>query len=282
LKLEAFQVTGSFKPRGALTVIRHLDAEQRARGLVTCSSGNHAIAVAYGAQLYGCSALIYMPESSDPYRVTKARELGGHVHLVPNTLVAFEEVNRSVSQEGRFFVHPFDGPLTTLGTASIAPELHAQLPSDVEMFVVAIGGGSLASGLAPLIKALRPRACVIGIEPQGAPTLKHSLAMGAPAVLPEVSTIADSLAPPFAERYSFALVRDHVDEILLIDDDQIRDGMRLLFEQFKLLIEPAGATALAGVLAFPEKFRGMSVCVMVCGSNIGLARYRRVLGGTDW
>jgi threonine dehydratase len=278
LKLEAMQVTGSFKARGALTVIGHLDPGERARGLVTVSSGNHAIATAFGAQQYGCNARIYMSATADPYRVERARGLGADVHLTSDVAAAFEEVDRAVQQERRVFVHPFEGPYTTLGNASIALELDAQLPAQVETFLVAIGGGGLASGLAPAIKALRPRARVIGIEPEGAPTLTHSLAAGAPARLARIDTIADSLAPPFTGPNSFALVRDYVDEIVLVSDQQIRRAMRVLLERLKLFIEPSGAAALAAVLADPARFAGRNVCAVVCGSNIGLERYRQAVG----
>jgi threonine dehydratase len=281
LKLEAMQVTGSFKVRGALTVIRHLSPEQRARGLVTVSSGNHAIATAFGARQYGCSACIYMSASADAHRVARAREFGADVRLTADVSAAFEEVNRVVREEGKVFVHPFEGPYTTLGNASISLELDAQLPADVDTFAVAIGGGGLASGLAPIIKALRPKARVIGVEPEGAPTLTRSIALGAPAELSEMATIADSLAPPFTGPNTFALVRDYVDEIVLVSDEQIRRSMRLLLEQMKLFIEPSGAAALAAVLAYPHRFAHRHVCAVVCGSNIGLARYRRVLGDDD-
>lgn len=277
LKLEAMQVTGSFKPRGAWTVIRHLTTEQLRRGLVTVSSGNHAIALAEGARLFGSTATIYMAATADPYRIARARALGATVELVDDIRLAFAAADRDVAEHGRCFVHPFDGPYTTLGTASIALELHRQLPPDVDTFLVAIGGGSLASGLAPTIKALRPTARVIGIEPVGAPTLSRSIAAGRPITLDSLDTVADSLAPPFALPYSLGLVRDYVDEILLLDDSQIIAAVRLLFERLKLAIEPAGAAALAGVLAFPDRFPAGRTCVMVCGSNIGLERYSKLL-----
>jgi threonine dehydratase len=279
LKLEAFQSTGSFKARGAMTVMHRLSPEERAHGVVTVSSGNHGIAVASGGRELRCPVRIYMARSSDPYRIERARELGAEVILLTDHQEAFSAARSDVATEGWSFVHPFDGPWTTLGTASLAIELHAQLPASVTTFVVAIGGGSLASGLAPTIKALRPKSRVIGIEPSGAPTLTRSLTAGKPLALEGTHTIADSLAPPFAEPYSFGLVRDFVDEILLVEDSVIRAAMLLLFERLKLALEPAAAAALAGVLAYPERFRGCEMCAMVCGSNIGLQRYQEALLG---
>lgn len=200
------------------------------------------------------------------------------MHLTSDVTAAFAEVDRAVKEEGKVFVHPFEGPHTTLGNASISLELDAQLPLEVDTFLVAIGGGGLASGLAPTIKALRPQARVIGIEPEGAPTLTNSLAAGMATRLSRIATIADSLAPPFTGPNSFALVRDHVDEIVLVSDDRIRVAMRVLLERMKLFIEPSGAAALAAVLANPTRFAGRSVCAVVCGSNIGIERYLSVLG----
>jgi threonine dehydratase len=278
-KLEAFQVTGSFKVRGALTVMRELDAAQRERGVVTVSAGNHGIAVAYGASHLKCPARVYLSRSVDPYRIQRMRVFGADVQLFEDHASAFVAAESDVANQGRYFVHPFDGPGTTLGTATVALELHEQLPAAVDVFVVAIGGGGLASGLAPTIKALRSGASVIGVEPTGAPTLTRALSAGHPVVLQDQQTIADSLAPPFAAAYSLALVRDHVDEILLVEEDSIRAAMRVLFDTLKLAVEPAAATAFAGVLAHPARFSSRKVCVMICGSNISLGRYSALLNG---
>lgn len=277
LKLEAMQITGSFKVRGALSVLNMLSPAQKAQGLVTVSSGNHAIATAYGASLHNCNARIYMSCTSDSYRISRARSLGADIRLVPDVLSAFEEAERAVISEGRVFVHPFEGAQTSLGNASLSLELDAQLPHDVDVFVVAIGGGGLASGVAPTIKMLRPGARVIGVEPEGAPTLTLSLSRGSPTRLSAVETIADSLAPPMTGANTFALVRDFVDEVLLVTDEQIRRSSRMLLEELKLFIEPSGAAALAAILAYPDRFAARRICAIVCGSNIGLNRYQQLV-----
>lgn len=278
LKLELLQVTGSFKLRSALTVIGALEERQRALGLVTVSSGNFAIACAFAARAHGAHVTVFMSKSADPYRVQRARSLGADVRLVDDNLTAFREAKALDAAGKRTFIHPWDGPLTSLGTASIALELDADLPPEVQTFVVAIGGGSLISGLSPTIKALRPGARVIGVEPVGAPTLFDSVREGRPSRAVPAGTIADSLAAPFAEDYSFGLVRDFVDEILLVEDAAIIDAMRTLFRASRLIVEPAAATALAAISAYPGHFKG-GVCAMVCGSNIGIDRYLGILGG---
>lgn len=278
LKLELLQVTGSFKLRSALTVVGALNQKQRARGLVTVSSGNFAIACAYAAKVHAARVTVFMSKKADPYRVARARSLGADVRLVDDNLAAFREARALDAAGERTFVHPWDGPLTSLGTASLALELHADLPPEVQTFVVAIGGGSLISGLAPTIKALRPDARVIGVEPTGAATLFDSVRQGRPSQEMPAGTIADSLAAPFAETYSFGLVRDFVDDILLVEDEAILDAMRTLFRASRLAVEPAAATALAAVAAYPDRFKG-GVLAMVCGSNISTDRFTGLLGG---
>ncbi len=281
LKLEVMQVAGSFKVRGAFTVVDRLDQTARSQGLVTVSSGNHAIATAYVARQFGCPARVYMSAAADPYRISMARNLGADVRLSHGVAAAFDDAAGAVSREGMTLVHPFEGPLTTLGNASIALELHSQLPTNVDVYVVAIGGGGLVSGIAPAIKALRPGALVYGVEPTGAPTLSESLRAGRPSELMQIQTIADSLAPPITGPNTFALVRDYVDEILLVTDDQIRAAMIVLLHDLKLMIEPSGAAALAAVLAHPLVFAGRRICAVVCGSNIGLERYTTLLTGSE-
>jgi threonine dehydratase len=278
LKLELLQVTGSFKLRSALTVVGALTLEQRSRGLVSVSSGNFAIACAFAAAAYGAHVIVYMSKRADPYRVARAEALGADVRLVDDNLAAFREAKALDRAGERVFVHPWDGPNTSLGTASIALELDEQLPSDVETFVVAIGGGSLISGLAPTIRALRPGVRVVGVEPVGAPNLSESVRDGRPSQKLPAGSVADSLCAPFAEQYSFELVRDHVDEIVLVEDEAIIDAMRTLFRASRLVVEPAAATALAAIAAHADRFSG-GVCAMVCGSNIGVDRYAALLGG---
>ena len=278
LKLELLQVAGSFKLRSALTVVGKLSAEQKQHGVVTVSAGNFAIACAGAARTYGTTATIFMSHHADPYRVARAKALGADIRLVENHSTAFADARALAANESRTFVHPFDGPNNTLGTASIALELDADLPRTVNTFVVAVGGGSLISGLAPTIKALRPGAIVYGVEPVGARTLHDSVKLGRPTSEPPTGTIADSLAPPWAEPYSFGLVRDFVDEILLVEDEAILAAMKITFRGLRMAVEPAAAVALAAILGNPQRFQG-GVCAVVCGSNIGMERYAKFIGG---
>jgi threonine dehydratase len=278
LKLELFQVTGSFKARAAVLAAVELDADARARGLTAVSAGNHAIAVAYAARRVGTSAKLVMPRSADPRRVQSCREHGGEVVLVDDVHAAFAEIERIVAAEGRTAVHPFEGPTVALGTGTIALELLEDLPA-FDAVVVPIGGGGLCAGIAAAIKQARPSCAVYGVEPTGADSMHRSFAAGSPQGIDAVRTIADSLGAPHAAPYSFALCRRYVDELVLVDDDALRDAMKLLFFEGKLAVEPAGAAATAAVLGpLRERLQGQRVAVIVCGANVDAAIFARHLG----
>lgn len=277
LKEELFQETGSFKPRGALTVMLGLSRDALARGVTAVSAGNHAIAVAYSARRLGTTAKVVMPRTASPYRVSLCRELGGVVELAGDVHEAFERVRDVERTEQRTFVHPYEGPTIALGTATLGWEIVDQfraLDAPLDAVVVAAGGGGLTGGVACAVKQLSPSTAVFVVEPYGANSLFKSFKAGAPQAIDRVETIADSLGAPRCEPYSFELNRRFVDEIVLVDDDQIRHAMRLLFEAGKLAVEPAGAAALAAVLhPLRDRLRGRRVCVVVCGGNIDIENF---------
>jgi threonine dehydratase len=272
LKEELFQRTGSFKPRGALSVMLDLDAEALARGVTGVSAGNHAISLGYSARLLATTAKVVMPKTANPFRVQICRELGAQIEFVDNVHEAFSRVREIEANEGRTFVHPFDGPKTILGTASVGVEFVDQVRAAgaaLDAVIVAVGGGGLIAGVACAVKQMCPDTPVYAVEPEGADTLNRSFKSGSPQSIDGVRTIADSLGAPRCEPYSYALCRRFVDEVVLVSDDQIREGMRLLFRSAKLAVEPAGAAALAALM-YPLRSRleGKSVGVIVCGANI--------------
>ena len=277
LKEELFQRTGTFKPRGALTVMLDLAPEARARGVTAVSAGNHAIAVAYAARAVGTTARVVMPSNASPFRIERCRALGGEVELAEDVHRAFDRVREIERDEGRTFVHPFEGPLTALGTATLGLELLEQVP-DVEAVVVPIGGGGLCAGVAAAVKLAKPSCRVFGVEPTGADSMTRSLAAGEPQKIEAVRTIADSLGAPYALPYSFALCREFVDAVVLVDDDALRRAMRLLFASAKLAVEPAGAAATAAALGpLRERLEGRRVALIVCGANIDPPTFARHL-----
>ncbi|HZF35120.1 MAG TPA: threonine/serine dehydratase [Candidatus Angelobacter sp.] len=278
LKLELFQYTGSFKARGALTNMLNLAPDALARGVTAVSAGNHAIAVAYAAKTLGTSAKVVMMKTANPFRVERCRSYGAEVVLAEDVHSAFDTVRRIEKEEGRSFVHPYEGELTILGTATLGYEWCRQTP-DLDAIIVPIGGGGLAAGIACAVKQLRPDCPVFGVEPEGADSMHRSFAAGEPRPIEKVGTIADSLGAPFALPYSFGLCRRFLDGLVMIDDDAMRRAMGLLFREMKLAVEPAGAAATAALCGpLRERLAGKRVGVIVCGSNIDTATFARHLG----
>ena len=281
LKEELFQRTGSFKPRGALSVMLDLDAAALKRGVTGVSAGNHAISLGYSARRLGTTAKVVMPKSANPFRVQVCRELGAEIELVDNVHEAFARVKEIEANEGRTFVHPFEGPKTALGTASVGMEFIDQTRAagvNLDAVIVAAGGGGLTGGVACAVKQMSPETAVYVVEPEGADSLNRSFKAGSPQSIDAVRTIADSLGAPRCEPYSFELNRMFVDEIVLVNDDQIREAMRLLFRVAKLSVEPAGAAALAALIhPLRSRLEGRTVGVVVCGANIDPETFCRQL-----
>jgi threonine dehydratase len=273
LKEELFQRTGSFKPRGALAVMLDLTPEALARGVTAVSAGNHAMAVAYAASVLGSTAKVVMPKSANPFRVDGCRALGATVELVSDVHLAFARVKEIEATESRSFVHPFEGPKTALGTATLGLELVEQAEG-LDAVIVPIGGGGLCAGVAAAVKLASPRTLVFGVEPEGADSMHRSFAAGSPQAIDAVLTIADSLGAPYAAPYSFGLCRRYVDELVLVSDDELRRAMYLLFASAKLAVEPAGAAATAALCGpLRERLRGKRVGLIVCGANIDHATF---------
>lgn len=281
LKLELFQHGGSFKPRGALTNMLALAPDALARGVTAISAGNHAIAVAYAARVVGTTAKVVIPRTANPARIERARGYGAEVVLVDDVHEGFARVHELEATEGRTFVHPFEGPLTALGTATLGLELCEQAAAAgvaLDAVIVPIGGGGLCAGVSAAVKQALPGCAVYGVEPVGADTMYRSFQSGKPETLDRVRTIADSLGAPHAAPYSFGLCRRFVDEVVLVDDDAICRAMALLFADMKLACEPAGATATAALRGpLRERLAGQRVGVIVCGSNTDSATFHQHL-----
>ena len=278
LKLELFQHTGSFKARGALAVMLDMTPEALARGVTAVSAGNHAIATAWAARELATHAKVVMLASANPARVARARSYGAELVMVADVAEAFATAERIGREEGRAFVHPFEGPLTARGTATVGLEWLEQAP-DLDAVLVPVGGGGLLAGIACAVKQLRPGCRVIGVEPEGADSMWRSFAAGSPQRLERVATIAYSLGAPYALPYSYGLCRRYTDEIVRIPDASMVDAMRLAFATLKLTLEPAGAAATAALLGpLREPLAGKRVGVLVCGSNIDPATFQRLAG----
>ena len=278
LKLELFQYAGTFKPRGALLNMLELSETELERGVTAVSAGNHAIAVGYAARDLGTSAKVVMIQTANPARIATCRAYGAEIVLADDAHLAFDEVRRIEAEEGRAFIHPFEGQMTALGTAGVGLELGESVEG-LDAVVVPIGGGGLCAGVSTAIKQLQPDCEVIGVEPEGADSMHRSFAAGEPRSIERVDTFADSLGAPYAAPYSFSLCQRYVDELVMIDDDAMRRAMRLIFREMKLAVEPACAATTAALCGpLRERLQGKRVGLIFCGSNIDLETFAGYVG----
>lgn len=272
-KLEFLQETGTFKPRGALSVVLALNAEQLARGVTAVSAGNHAIATAFAARKLGTSAKVVMPRHASRVRIKACRELGAELVLADDVHSAFSMAEAIRDREGRFLVHPFEGPRTAAGTGTVGLEICEQL-DHFDAVIVPVGGGGLCAGIASVVKQLRPQCEIFGAEPTGADSMYRSFQASSPVRLGKVTTIADSLGAPYALPYSFSLCRQSVKEIVLVTDEDLRRAMGILFRELRIAVEPACAASTAALLGpLAERLRGRRVVLILCGSNTDWATY---------
>lgn len=266
-KFELLQSGGSFKVRGAFTHLLALDAAQRAAGVTCVSGGNHAIAVSYAAMRLGIAAKVVLFRTASAERVAQCRRLGAEIVTAGNSSEAFDIVRRIEAEEGRYFVHPFNGYRTVLGTATLGYEWATQAP-DLDAVIVPIGGGGLAAGVSTALRLANPRVRVYGVEPEGADVMSRSFAANHTVRIGHMHSIADSLMSPHTEQYSYELCRRHIERIVTVSDDDLRAAMRVLFDQLKLAVEPACATATAGLLGpLRDTLQGRRVGVLLCGTN---------------
>jgi threonine dehydratase len=277
LKLELFQVTGTFKARGALLNLMALSEEQRSRGVTAISAGNHAIAVAFAAAALGVSARVVMIATANPLRVELCKSYGAEIIFAANAHEGFARVKDVERDEGRTLIHPFEGRTTALGTSTVGLELIEQAPN-LDAVIVPIGGGGLCAGIASVIKLLAPQCQVFGVEPEGADSMYRSFQAGEPRSIERVATIADSLGAPYALPISFELCRRNVDGLVRVSDDELRAAMRFLLRNAKLAVEPAAAAATAALLGpLKPQLLGKRVGLIVCGSNIDPETYARLI-----
>ena len=277
LKLENLQRTGSFKERGALNKLLTLTAEERSRGVIAASAGNHAQGVAFHATKLGIRSQIVMPQATPLVKVVSTRGFGAEVILHgANYDEACEEALARCTQQGLTFIHPFDDPVVIAGQGTIGLELLEQVP-DLEAVVVPIGGGGLISGIACALKERNPKIRVIGVEPEKLPSMLRAREAGIPITIAPQATIADGIAVRRAGDVTLPLVSRYVDEIVTVDDEEIASAILMLLEQEKTLAEGAGAAALAALLQAKTNLRHRKTAVMVCGGNIDVTLLAKII-----
>lgn len=268
LKLESLQVTGSFKARGAISKLRTLAPESIARGIITASGGNHGIAVAYAGWLAGVPATIYVPENVSPLKARKIQDWGARLIIEGKV---WDESNRAAlalaARDGLTYFHPFSDPAVIAGQGTLALDILDQDPA-IDTILIAIGGGGLISGMALAAKAIKPSIRIIGIEPEGAPTLHASLAAGRVVELERVTTIVPTMAARRTEEINFAIIRELVDDVVLITDDHMRRAAEWLWQELGIAADLSGAAAVAALDAGRFAPRpGERVCALVCGAG---------------
>ena len=277
VKLENLQMTGSFKERGALAKLSILDADERARGVITASAGNHGLAVAYHAQRLGIAATIVMPEWAPLVKVTHCRRHAATVVLAGQDYdEAYAEARRREAASGAVFVHPFDDPAVIAGQGTLGLELLEQVP-DLDAVVVPVGGGGLISGVALALKTRAPRVEVIGVQAAALPAMRQALERGGPTDLAPAPTIADGIAVRRVGALTYELARRNVDEIVVVDEGEIANAILLLLEIEKTVVEGAAATTLAAVLNKKVALAGKRVVLVLSGGNIDVNIVSRVI-----
>jgi threonine dehydratase len=268
LKLECLQVSGSFKSRGASNKVMSLSAQERARGLVTASGGNHGLGVAYAGRRLDAPVRVYLPTSTPGSKAEKLERWGAEILFEGEV---WDDANaaaqRAAEREGMTYVHPFADPAVMAGQGTVGLEILEQFPA-VDTVLVSIGGGGLISGIATALKGGKPGVRVIGVEPTGAPTLKSSVEAGRVVELDAITTDANTLAPRRTEQMNLDIVRERVDDIVLVEDHDMRDAARWLWFEMGLGVELSAGAAVAALRTGAYRpSPGKNLCAVVCGAG---------------
>jgi threonine dehydratase len=277
LKAENLQRTGSFKARGGLNAVLQLTPEQRERGVITLSAGNHGQGLAYAAQIAGVRCVVAIPENAVPAKIAAIRGYGADCIFASSMETVFAAMEEYRQAHGMHYVHPFSDPDVIAGQGTVGLEILDDDP-DVDVISICTGGGGLLAGIAVAVKALQPRVRIVGVEPEGAPAVTRSLAAGYPVTIEKITTIADGLSAPFGGALSQALIERFVDDVVLVSDDEIMSALRLILERTKMLSEPAGAAGVAALLAGKAGVDpGVNAVATLSGGNIDLLRLKNLL-----
>ena len=267
-KAELFQRTGSFKPRGVLNKLATLTDEEKRRGVISISAGNHAQALAYASALDGIDALVVMWQTASPMKIRAAQGYGATIDTeAPDIPTAFTRLEELVETTGRTLVHPYDDPYVMAGQGTVGVEILEDAP-DADVVLVQVGGGGLVSGIATAVKGMRPGARIVAVEPERSPALHESLKAGEPVTV-EAKSIADGLNGPYAGANCVQVCKEHGVESILVSEDALKEAFRFMYTRMKLACEVAGAATAAALLAGAvELERGQTVAAVVSGGNV--------------
>jgi threonine dehydratase len=274
MKAENLQRTGSFKVRGAVNAVLQLSPDQRRRGVITLSAGNHGLALAYAAQILRIPCVVVVRDDAPLSKLEAIRRLGAEIVLTP--IARWQERLEAEQRERNLhLVHPFDDPAVAAGQGTVGLEILESVP-DLRSLVVPVGGGGLVAGVAVAVKCQRPQVRIIGVEPKQAPGVNESLAAGHPVAPSRLDTVADGLAAPYTRPFNLALIQRYVDEMRTVSDAAIIEALTTIVRKGKLVVEPAGAAGMAALLADPAIER--PVVVVLSGGNLDAQRLSAWLG----
>ena len=269
-KYEMLQKTGSFKARGAFNKLLSMTDDERAKGVVAVSGGNHAQAIGYAASFLGIRSVIVMPQSTPRNYVEATRGYGATVDLQPTIAAAFDMI-KTYQAEGMIFVHPFDDQVVMAGQGTVGLEILEDAPETTDV-IVSIGGGGLAGGVATAVKAMKPEIRVWGVETVGADAMSQALAAGHPVELPAITSIAKTLGAPAVSETTLAMAQNLLESVTLVTDAEAVEALQFIAERLKVLTEPAASCTLAAAAKLKEKFTPDSKIVLIlCGGNTGVA-----------
>ena len=277
LKADCLQKTGAFKLRGAYYKLSTLTDEEKARGVIACSAGNHAQGVAFAARDMGIPATICIPAGAPLSKIEATRSYGANVVLVPGVYDdAHAEAVRLRDEQGLTFIHPFDDERVMAGQGTIGLEIAEQLP-DVDVVLVPIGGGGLIAGVASALRQLKPACRIIGVQAAGAASMADSLRAGHILTLPEVHTVADGIQVKTPVEKTFAICREAVDEVVTVGEAEIASAILTVLERQKLMVEGAGAVGVAVAMYGELDLRGKTVCALLSGGNLDVTMLERII-----
>ncbi|MBT4645584.1 MAG: pyridoxal-phosphate dependent enzyme [Pelagibacteraceae bacterium] len=278
-KFECFQKSGSFKARGAINNIISSTKKDLQGGITAVSAGNHAIATSYAAKIFNLKNKIFLYESANPYRISACKNYNANISFT-NANIAFEEV-KNAENKGYKFVHPFDGPETLQGSATLGLEIIHQLKDlnvKIDNILISVGGGGLISGVGSILKQHIPSVKIIGIEPIGAKGLTDSLNDNSPLTKVKINSIADSLSAPLHMPYSFSIAKQVIDRMINVSDKEMINSMIYAFNNLKLFLEPACVAGFAALKNYVKKeFKGQNTLILLCGSNIDYHSWNKLI-----
>jgi len=269
VKFELFQKTGSFKVRGAFNKLLSLSPEERKKGVIAISGGNHAQAVAYASNVLDVDAVVLMPQTTPQNYLEATRNYGATVDLQPTIQDAFKKIEEYESG-GRIFIHPFDDPLVMAGQGTLGLEIMEDLPETTDI-IISIGGGGFEGGVSTAVKAIKPGVRIWGVETIGADAMSQAIKAGHPVELSAITSIAKTLGAPSVSAQTLALAQEHLEEVIVVTDDQAVQQLKFILERLKVLTEPAASCTLAAALRLKDGFtKNNNLVLIFCGGNLSV------------